>query len=170
MKVGCNFVLIPSEDFSGLEDYIDCLTTDFDVHAIGHKVNGGAQYQRVMKEVEIFLRFSEVAVETKKKDVIQARGVSMTSLTWRDVVVKLLSNEAHLPLQRRVLYVGERIKWFFEKQKGCVIEFMDSLEGTPSANMFSPLYPKHVKLIKQNEMIKHLVFQTYDEACRRQLA
>jgi len=35
--------------------------------------------------------------------------------------------------------------------------------------MYSPLYPKHVKLIKQNEMIKHLVFQTYDKACKRQL-
>merc|ERR1719460_1883708 len=93
----------------------------------------------------------------------------MSSLTWRDVVVKLLSNEAHLPLQRRVLYVGERIKWFFERQKAPVLEFMDSLEGTPSANMFSPLYPKHVKLVKQNEMIKHLVFQTYDNACKRQL-
>jgi len=93
----------------------------------------------------------------------------MSSLTWRDVVVKLLSNEAHLPLQRRVLYVGERLKWFFERQKDAVIEFMDTLEGTPTANMFSPLFPKHVKLIKQNEMIKHLVFQTYDAACKRQL-
>merc|ERR1719460_720028 len=93
----------------------------------------------------------------------------MSSLTWRDVVVKLLSNEAHLPLQRRVLYVGERIKWFFEKQKAAVVEFMESLEGSPSASIFSPLYPKHVKLIQQNEMIRHLVFQTYDEACRRQL-
>ena len=116
-------------------------------------------------QVEIFLRFSEIAVETKKRDVIQAgsrpmsnhfsfgleprpctlqpshssiqaRGVSMSSLTWRDVVVKLLSNEAHLPLQSqlpslgrdivwkaaqsrsgRVQYVGERIKWFFQIQK-----------------------------------------------------
>ena len=32
--------------------------------------------------------------------ICEARGVSMSSLTWRDVVVKLLSNEAHLPLQR----------------------------------------------------------------------
>merc|ERR1719198_892190 len=122
-----------------------------------------------MVEVEIFLRFSEISFSTKKRDVIQARGVSMSSLTWRDVVVELLSNEAHLPLQRRVQYVGERIKWFFEKQKDAVIEFMVSLQGTPSANMFSPLYPKHAKLIKQNEMIKHLVYQTYDNACKRQL-
>jgi len=123
----------------------------------------------LMTEVEIFLRFSEIATETKKRDVIQARGVSMSSLTWRDVIVKLLSTEAHQPLQRRILYVGERLKWFFERQKEAVLEFMDGLEGTPSANMFSPLYPKHVKLIKTNPMIKHLVFQTYDSTCRRQL-
>merc|ERR1719203_1171182 len=35
--------------------------------------------------------------------------------------------------------------------------------------MYSPLYPKHAKLLKQNEMIKHLVFQTYNKACERQL-
>ena len=84
---------------------------------------------RTKAEVEIFLRFSEIAVETKKRDVIQAgmeiraeqavafaaftslcaqaRGVSMSSLTWRDVVVKLLSNEAHLPLQSWELSFGE---------------------------------------------------------------
>merc|ERR1740121_3420249 len=46
---------------------------------------------------------------------------------------------------------------------------MDKLEGTPGANLYSPLYPKHAKLIKQNDMIKHLLFQTYDKACQRQL-
>mmetsp|Transcript_80291 Transcript_80291/g.225699 ORF Transcript_80291/g.225699 Transcript_80291/m.225699 type:complete len:229 (-) Transcript_80291:195-881(-) len=46
---------------------------------------------------------------------------------------------------------------------------MDKLEGPPASNMYSPLYPKHAKLIKQNEMIKHLLFQTYDKACQRQL-
>merc|ERR1719473_1103513 len=165
-----HLIMLPSEDFSGLDDYIEYLRNDIKVPAFDVKVNGGAQFRRLMFEVEVFLRFSEICLGTKKKDVLQARGVSMSSLTWRDVVVKLLSHEGHIPLQRRVLYVGERIKWFFERQKEAVIEFMDSLEGTPSANMFSPLYPKHVKLIKQNEMIKHLVFQTYDDACRRQLA
>jgi hypothetical protein len=46
---------------------------------------------------------------------------------------------------------------------------MDSLQGTPSANLYSPLYSKHVKLIKQNETIKRLLFQTFDSACARQL-
>ncbi|CAK0891411.1 unnamed protein product, partial [Prorocentrum cordatum] len=169
-KNGSNhFVMLPSDDFAGLDDYIEYLTTEINLGAHNAEVNGGAQFRRVMGEVEIFLRFSEIAVETKKRDVIQARGVSMSSLTWRDVVVKLLGNEAHLPLQRRVQYVGERLKWFFEIQKEVVIDFMSSLEGNPTANMFSPMYTKHVKLIKQNPMIKHLLFTAYDEAVDRQL-
>ncbi|CAE7550062.1 dlpC [Symbiodinium sp. CCMP2456] len=170
LKVGSDhFVMLPSEDFRDLDDYIEYLTNEIQVGASDAEVNGGAQFRRVMSEVEIFLRFSEIAVETKKRDVIQARGVSMSSLTWRDVVVKLLSNEAHLPLQRRVQYVGERIKWFFQIQKEAVIDFMASLEGNPSSTMYSSLLWKNVKLIKQNEMIKHLVFSTYDQACQRQL-
>merc|ERR1719510_2254000 len=164
-----HFSMLPSEDFCGLSDYVDYLRNEIQIATFDVEVNGGAQFRRLMGEVEIFLRFSEIAVETKKRDVIQARGVSMSSLTWRDVVVKLLSNEAHLPLQRRVQYVGERIRWFFERQKEAVLTFMDKLEGTPNANLYSPLYPKHAKLIKQNEMIKHLVFQTYNKACARQL-
>jgi len=164
-----HFDMLPSEDFEGLDDYIDYLRNDIQVGAFDVEVNGGAQFRRLMTEVEIFLRFSEISAETTKRDVIQARGVSMSSLTWRDVIVKLLSNEAHQPLQRRVKYVGERIRWFFERQKEPIIEFMDSLQGTPSANMYSPLYSKHVRLIKQNDAIKHLLFQTYDSACARQL-
>lgn len=164
-----HFSMLPSEDFCGLNDYIDYLRDEIEIGAFDVEVNGGAQFRRMITEVEIFLRFSEIAVETKKRDVVQARGISMSSVTWRDVVVKLLSNEAQVPLQRRVLYVAERIKWFFQKQKEAVIEFMDSLEGTPSANLYSPLYPKHVKLIKSNEMIKFLIFQTHDAACERQM-
>jgi hypothetical protein len=164
-----NFELLPTQDFASLQEYVDFLRNEIQVGAFDVEINGGAQFRRLMTEVEIFLRFSEIAVDIKKRDVIQARGVSMSSLTWRDVVVKLLNNEAHLPLKRRVLYVGERLKWFFEKQKDAVIEFMEGLEGTPAASMFSPLYPKHVKLIKNNQMIKHLVYQTYDDACHRQL-
>jgi len=164
-----HFSFLPSDAFTSLNDYLEYLRTDIELATYDVELNGGAQFRRLMSEVEIFLRFSEISVETKKRDVIQARGVSMSNLTWRDVVVKLLSNEAHTPLQRRVQYVGERIKWFFQQQKEAVLEFMDSLKGTPSANMYSPLYPKHAKLIKQNDMIRHLLFQTYDKACKRQL-
>jgi hypothetical protein len=68
-----------------------------------------------------------------------------------------------------VAYVGERIRWFFENQKEAVLQFMDGLENHPSARMHSPLYPKHAKLIKQNEIIKQLLFTTFDTACARQL-
>lgn len=164
-----DFSMLPSEDFCGLNDYIEYLRNDICIATFDVEVNGGAQFRRLMNEVEVFLRFSEIAVEIKKRDVIQARGVSMSSMTWRDVVVKLLSHEAHMPLQRRIRYVGERIKWFFESQKEAVLEFMDKLEGAPNSNLYSPLYPKHAKLIKQNAIIKHLVFEAFDKACARQL-
>lgn len=164
-----HFSLLPSEDFQGLDEYIEYLRNEVNIATCDVEVNGGAQFRRLMIEAEVFLRFSEIAVEIKKADVIQARGVSTGSLTWRDVVVKLLGNEAHQSLQRRVRYVAERIKWFFERQKEPVLEFMDGLEGTPIANLYSPLYTKHGKLIKESKMIQHLVFQTYDGACARQL-
>jgi len=119
--------------------------------------------------VEVFLRFSEINVETKQRDVFQALGVSLSPLTWRDVIVKILANEAHAPLQRRVRYVGERIRWFFEMQKVVVVDFMENLEGMAQQNCYSPLYPKHAKLIKSNDMIKQLVFETYDRACDRNM-
>lgn len=163
------FALLPSQDFFGLNDYIDYLRNEIRIATFEVEVNGGAQFRRLMMEVEIFLRFSEIAVEIKKRDVIQARGVTMGSLTWRDVVVKLLSHEAHLPLQRRIAYVGERVKWFFESQKDAVLEFMERLENSPSANLYSPLLPRHAKLIKQNAVIKHAIWETYNNACARQL-
>lgn len=164
-----DFTMLPSEDFSKLEDYLDYLRNDIKAPAYDTEINGGAQFRRLMFEVEVFLRFSEICTETKKRDVIQARGVSMMSLTWRDVVVKLLSNEAHLPLQRRVQYVGERIKWFFEVQKEPILHFMSSLKDSPDQQMYSALFDKHHKLIAENEMIKSLVFATYDDAVDRQL-
>mmetsp|Transcript_58137 Transcript_58137/g.123457 ORF Transcript_58137/g.123457 Transcript_58137/m.123457 type:complete len:739 (+) Transcript_58137:146-2362(+) len=165
-----HFSTLPSEDFGGLDDYIHFLRNEYEpgLATFDVEINGGAQFRRLMNEVEIFLRFSEIAVETKKKDVIQAKGVGIGTLTWRDVVVKLLSNEAHRPLQRRIRYVGERIRWFFETQKEAVLGFMEKLEGTPAQQLYSPLYPKHAKLMKQNAMIKELIFSTYDAACKRQ--
>jgi GTP-binding protein EngB required for normal cell division len=163
-------LLLPSEDFSSLDEYVDYLRNDMKVPAFDVEVNGGAQFRRLMFEVEVFLRFSEIGVETTKKDVVQARGVSMGSLTWRDVVVKLLSNEAHIPMRKRVQYVAERIKYFFITQKDVILNFMLKIKGSADEQMFSTLYTKHVKLLLDNPTIKVLVFQTYDKAVDRQLA
>lgn len=162
--------MLPSNEFAQLPDYIEYLRNDIQIPSADVELNGGAQFRRLMVEVEIFLRFSEINVEIRKQDVIQARGVLMGSgMTWREVVLKLLSKEAHVPLQRRLHYVGERIKWFFKQQKEAVIQFMSQLEGSPCGSLYSPLYPKHARLIMQNNIIKDLVFKTYDDACQRQL-
>ena len=163
------FLMLPSEDFRAIDDYIDYLRNEIKVPAFDVEVNGGAQFRRLMYEVEVFLRFSEIGVETRKKDVIQARGVSMGSVTWRDVVVKLLSNEAHLPMKRRVQYVAERIKFFFITQKDVIVNFMLKIKGSSDEQMFSMLYTKHVKLLLDNPVIKQRVFQTFDNAVDRQL-
>ncbi|EER06257.1 Interferon-induced GTP-binding protein Mx3, putative [Perkinsus marinus ATCC 50983] len=134
---GADFMMLPSEDFASLNDYIDYLRNDIKVPAFDVEINGGAQFRRLMYEVEVFLRFSEIGVETKKKDVIQARA--------------------------------ERIKWFFISQKDAVVNFMLSIKGSADEQMFSLLYTKHVKLMLENEMIKQLVYKTYDDACARQL-
>ena len=165
-----DILLLPSEDFENLDEYIDFLRNDMRVPAFDVEVNGGAQFRRLMFEVEVFLRFSEIGVETTKKDVVQARGVSMGSLTWRDVVVKLLSNEAHIPMRKRVQYVAERIKYFFITQKDVIVNFMLKIKGSADEQMFSTLYTKHVKLLLDNPTVKQLVFHTYDKAVDRQLA
>ena len=164
-----DFALLPSDDFTSLDDYIGCLREELKVPAMDVEINGGAQFRRLMFEVEVFCRFAEICVETKKQDVIQARGVAMQSLTWRDVVVKLLSNEAHLPMKKRVRYVGERIKWFFEQQKDVIVDFMKSLKGSADEHMYSTLYSKTVHIIENNEMVKNLVYETFDKAVDRQL-
>jgi len=123
----------------------------------------------MMFEVEAFLRFSEIGVETKKRDVLQSFGISMGSVTWSDVIVKLLNNDAHIPLSRRVAYVGERVKWFFMQQKEPIVSFMSGLKGASEEKMFSTLFTKHAKTLEENQTAKKLVFDCYDNVCDRQL-
>jgi hypothetical protein len=155
-----HFDKLPNEDFDSLQDYVDYLLHEMKVPANEVDINGGAQFRRLLLEVEIYLRDSEVAMELKKSMIIQARGVAMGQLTWRDVVVKLLTNEAHLPMRRRVMYAGERIKWFFMVQKEAIAGFMSGIRGSSDESLFSGLYAKKVALINENEIIKHLVFTT----------
>ena len=39
------------------------------------QISGGAQWKRMMDEIELFLRFSEMSCEIKKKDVIQVHSI-----------------------------------------------------------------------------------------------
>mmetsp|Transcript_6459 Transcript_6459/g.17987 ORF Transcript_6459/g.17987 Transcript_6459/m.17987 type:complete len:446 (+) Transcript_6459:603-1940(+) len=163
------FEQLPSADFGSLEDYIEYLRSFIRVPAFEVGINGGAQFTRLMFEVETFLRFSEIGIETKKRDVLQSFGISMGSVTWSDVVVKLLNHDAHLPLQQRVAYVGERVRWFFMQQKEPIVHFMRTLKGSPDEKLYSVLYSKHAKLIEDNPAIKKMVFETFDAVVDRQL-
>jgi len=164
-----DFLTLPSDEFGQLDDYIEYLRKEVKVPAFDVAINGGAQFRRLMFEVECFLRFSEIGEETKKRDVMQGLGVALGSITWREVVVKLLNHDAHRPLQRRVKYVGERIKWFFMQQKEPIVEFMMSLKGSPSEKLYSSLYCRNAKLLEENQTIRKLVFDTYDDVTARQL-
>merc|ERR1719296_228075 len=60
------FEPLPSDDFGSLDDYIEYLKTGIKVPAFEVAINGGAQFRRLMFEVETFLRFSEIGIETGK--------------------------------------------------------------------------------------------------------
>eukprot|EP00397_Hematodinium_sp_SG-2012_P002461 GEMP01002467.1.p1 GENE.GEMP01002467.1~~GEMP01002467.1.p1 ORF type:complete len:732 (+),score=138.76 GEMP01002467.1:1765-3960(+) len=166
--LGSDFPLLPSEDFSCLEDYVWSLSNEMYLPAVGVEINGGAQFRRLMGEVEIFCRFAEVSLETKEIDVIQAKGVSVHDVTWSDVVRKLLSNEAHGPMIKRITYVAERIEFFFKSQKPVMLDFMSSIKGTSDEGMYSALFPKYASVMKSNEFMRHLVYQSFDKAVERQ--
>lgn len=159
--------MLPSDDFTSLNDYIKYLRNDIQMDTFDLELNGGAQYRRLISEVEIFLRLSEISVEIKKRDVMQARGACVSGRQWMDVIVKILSKEAHLPLQRGIQYVTERIKWFFERQKEPTLYFMCKQKDAPHKAV--ELIIKHATLLNRNEMIKQLVFLTYDKALERHL-
>jgi GTP-binding protein EngB required for normal cell division len=167
--LGSTFKLLPTDEFADLEDYIAFLRDEVKLDAFKFEISGGAQWKRMMEEIELFLRFSEMSCEVKKKDVIQARGVSVGAVTWREVIVKLLSYGAHLPMKDRVRYAGERIKWYYIKQKEVTLSWMLSLKGSASEHIHPKTWTKDSRIIQGNEMIRHLIWEAYDKAVDRQL-
>lgn len=166
--MGSDFPLLPSEDFLCLDDYIWSLENEILLSSVSIEINGGAQYRRLVSEIDIFCRFAELTDETKEIDIIQAKGVSVHQVTWSDVVVKLLGNEAHNPMKKRIQYAAERVAFFFKSQKSVVLDFMSGIQGTSDAKMFSELYPKYASVIKSNEVVQHLIYDAFDKAVERQ--
>jgi hypothetical protein len=70
--------------------------------------------------------------------------------------MKLLLKEGQPNIRRKINYVGKRIRWFFMKQKEVILEFMDTVSASPDAHMYSQLFRKKVKLIKENQMCRSL--------------
>jgi GTP-binding protein EngB required for normal cell division len=171
-KMGNDIMKVPSPDFADLEAYITYLKTQIKVPACRESINGGAQFRRLLFEVECFLRFSEIEREVQLSQVAQGLGISIGSVTWKEVIVKVLNHYAHLQLQDRVKYVGERIKWFFLQQKEAIVEFMLDLKGSTREKLYSVLHTKNARLLQQeggNQTIRKLVYDTYDQVADRQL-
>ena len=156
------FELLPTKDFKDLNDYICYLREDARIPAFDLPLNGGAQYTRLKHECEVYFRFSEICVEVSKRDVLQARGISIGQVSWQDVVLKLLTNEGQPQVRRKVNYVAKRIEWFFQLQKDCVIEFMETIKGSPDEHLYSQLFTRRVQLIKENQLARELLFSKYD--------
>jgi GTP-binding protein EngB required for normal cell division len=158
------FELKPSQEFCSVDEYCDFLAEHPQMkEQFNSAINGGAAFKRTLLEIEIFLRFSEVADDLKKVDVIQARGVSMKSMTWQDVVIKLLGAYAHTPLKKKVRYVAERLLHFFEEQKEVILFLMQADDGTHD-NFNNSGYQ-----IAHNETMRKAIYQKFDETVRGQL-
>jgi len=157
-----SFDLLPTPDFHDLDDYITYLREEARIPAFDLPINGGAQYTRLKHECEVYFRFSEICVEVSKRDVLQARGISIGQVSWQDVVLKLLTNEGQPQVKRKVNYVAKRIEWFFSLQKDTVIEFMESIKGSPDEHLYSQLFTRRVQLIKENQLARDLLFRKYD--------
>lgn len=169
--IGSNFNLLPLEDyFTSIDEYLKYLREDIKIDSYKFEVSGGAQWKRMLDEIELFVRFSEMNGEVKKQDVVQARGVAVGAVTWREVIIKLLSHSAHLPMKDRIRYAGERIKFFFSHQKEVTLNWMLSLKGSAQEHLHPKKWTKHSRTMQTNEMIRHLVYEAYDQAVDRQLS
>ena len=157
-----SFDLLPTPDFRTLDDYVTYLSEEARIPGFDLSLNGGAQYTRLKHECEVYFRFSEICVEVSKRDVLQARGISVGQVSWQDVVLKLLTNEGQPQVRRKINYVGRRIEWFFSLQKEIVVEFMDTIRGSPDEHLYSQLFTRRVQLIKENELARSLLFQKFD--------
>jgi GTP-binding protein EngB required for normal cell division len=165
-----SFDILPTPDFQDLPDYINYLREEARIPAFDIPLNGGAQYTRLKHECEVYFRFSEICVEVSKRDVLQARGISIGQVSWQDVVLKLLANEGQPQVKRKVNYVARRIEWFFTQQKDNIIEFMDTIKGSADEHLYSQLFTQRVQLIKENEMARTLLFNRYDKFLTNQRA
>lgn len=163
--------LAPSESlpmlFPDLKTYIEYLRDIVSLPGMDVQLNGGAQFKRLMYEVEVFTRFAGLGTKFKREDVIQARGSGIADVTWHEVVTRLMKHNAPQNMECKTRYVGERLKWFFQQQKDCTLQFMLAVKNSPEEHMYSQRLHSQATVIERNSTMKNSIYATFDQTCAR---
>jgi len=151
-----NFMMLPSDIYGSLADYVDFLRLILKDDGFSAGMNGGAQFERLVLEVQIFMNFASLDTRNMQhRSIMVARGHQEQST--RETLTKLLSNEGLEPMKLRLVYVGERLKWFFASQKEAIVE-----------RMHETLDDLGIKLLRQPD-VQELLFEAYDKVNERHM-